>query len=314
MRTFLENHGRPLHQTPLQRHCLPTEVTTPLGCTWSHISSAILEVDRRLEQASAADAAGIVSLFERLTLRNPGGHTIFGRKPLTTIALERESTAHRSSSIVTRDEWTAWTSSIERLGFVSARLVLRESNAGDALGKNPELLVYNRDTISAAYQKHQAIFARRLGPDFSLTHLFHSLDTTRGMESLCGGDAELKGILLGYGQRSSRIYAKVQELGKKLGMTTPGNMTELQSIILRGESGRAKEKKELLGLLSKLSYSATAENCDGAQNMVGCRLASDDKEGAELQAHYRTNIAFMRELHELKLLPKVALARWINLV
>lgn len=288
------------------------DLNTPLGCTWRKISTAITEVDRRLETVHPSDAARIISLFERLTLKNPGGHTIFGAKPLTTIGLEHEKRS-RLASFVTREEWTAWTSSLEDTGFISTRFILRESTADNLVGSHRELLLYNRDKISAAYEKHKVRFISKLGPDFSLEHLLHSVDSTHSMESLCGGDFELKGILLGYGQRSAQIYGRVQYLGKQLGLSCPGDVDELRSFVPHNHAEQSTAT-ELESLLSKLSYAAPPEEMQEHQNLVGCRLSADDEEGAVFHAQYRAHRVLMRELHDMNLLAKVALARWINLV
>lgn len=244
-----------------------------LGISLNEIREVAFEMQEQLDRLGD-DGVLIGSMLVKLTLASEAGHTIFGPKPLT-------ATAWSSSSIeldprqITAEEWNAWCRNIEKAKFVSSHFILRKVQSIIDYPEIGEILIYDTRKIKDIVLTHHERFKDLLGKDISPQAVIESCHRTPTLKELYPEHDELRGILLGYGQKSSEAFTQSQII------------TNSNDCLTESEGA------------SRL-------------NIVRFKMLTDDAEAVHLNEHYRSLLPILDELYSSNLLVGATLGKWIG--
>lgn len=260
------------------------------------------------------------SLFTKLCLESPAAHTLFGKKPLSEhFVYTQQHPASSSSPLSERwilpEELQGWQRLQESAGLTSHRFTLRESSTELATGNGTVILLYNTHNVRDIYASHGELFRQKLGPETTADSIISLLNASADFNSLFDGDHELKGLIIGYGAKSAKAYARLVELAA-LGQLGPLSSAEKMKAKLESATLEPSfPKTEYVQLIDDLQGHKTIPG--QFRNSVYFRSHRDDKESeALLQEYERTALALLTlySSEGSDVLAHVAIARWCGLL
>jgi hypothetical protein len=286
------------------------------GCPLHQLLQAAQEIDTRLSPFDQ-DAQHVLSMFLKLCMESISGHTIFGSKPLSESYL-------CSEHCLTRGEYERWISPQElqawhRLAIParlsSSDLILRESSFYLKSQAAKALMIYSIPNVKEVYARHSGRFREKLGQDTTADTLIGLLHNTRDFNSLFNGDDELKGIIIGYGQRSSSAFARLLELSRQADIDPPFNVESIKQQMTNGTLLESFPRNEYLQLIEDTTL--CEDRSSPLRNRVLFRVHKDDNESLILREKYdetsKALTALCVEQGE-QTLARIALARWCGLL
>jgi hypothetical protein len=277
---------------------------------------AAQEIDTRLSPFGH-DAQLVISMFSKLCIESPSGHTIFGSKPLSESYLCSEHCLNQAEYArwISPQELHAWYRLAIPARLVSSNLILRESSCYLEGNVAKVLMTYSIHNIREAYARHGGRFREKLGQDTTADTLIGLLHNARDFNSLFDGDEELKGIIIGYGQQSSSAFARLVELSRQANIRPPLTVESVKQQMTNATLPGSFPKNEYLQLLEDTA--PRVESSPPFRNSVLFRTHRGDDESLLLREKYdetSTALATLCVEQGEQTLARIALARWCGLL
>lgn len=277
---------------------------------------AAQEIDTRLSPFGQ-DAQHVLSMFSKLCIESPSGHTIFGNKPLSESYLCSEHCLCRAEyeRWISPQELHAWYRLAIPAQLVSSDLILRESSCYLEGNVAKVLMTYSIPNIKEVYARHGGRFREKLGQDTTADTLIELLHDARDFNSLFDGDEELKGIIIGYGQQSSSAFARLAELSRQAHIRPPFTVESVKQQMTNGTLPGSFPRDEYLQLIENTTL---RKDCSPPlRNSVLFRVHRGDHESFILREKYdetSTALATLCVEQGEQTLARIALARWCGLL
>jgi hypothetical protein len=216
---------------------------------------------------------------------------------------------------ITGAELEAWQRTARCAHLNSSHFIIRESEQN--LGNESEkvLLIYNTNHVKDVCARHNKVFKTKLGPDTTPGTVIELLDRTPDFNGIFGGDHELKGMLIGFGQKSSAAFARLAALLHEADLGPPSTAEKMLAKLEGATLPPDFAKGECVELIKSLEPATT--DSTGLNIRVGLKLHRDDIESKELLAEYNTtsqHLAHLLAEHGEKVVAQIALARWCGIL
>lgn len=261
-----------IHEEDPETTRLTNDISTVLGTSIEQIKEISCELEKRLDNLGS-DGDMIRSMLIKLTMSSKAAHTIFGPKPLTAIAW-KPYTNLPDPKIITGHEWQAWCRHVEPEKFISPNLVLRKAEGSTGYSEIGELLIYDINKIRKVALDKQDRFKLLLGKSVDPEQVIRTCHKTPTLNSLYSDCDELRGILLGYGQKSSNAFA--------------------------------------MGQKTNVSLAPLAEGRENRLNLVRFKMHDQDIEALKLNQMYSDLLPILDDLYSSNLLVGAILGKWIG--
>lgn len=163
-------------------------------------------VEEGLKQVSLHDRACMRVFFGDAIKMDQIDHVLyFENKPASVIAKVLETKNRHFHDTLCLKGWHAFKKN-EHL-FPHPRFIFNESIINFAEDfKVLHIYIFNKQSLENCLQRHESLFKETLGQDFNSQLFVKALEEGHSLYSLIRKDEVLLGILLGFGEESSKAY------------------------------------------------------------------------------------------------------------
>lgn len=211
-------------------------------------------VDDGLKQLSMHDRACMKAFFDDAVKMDQIGHVLyFENKPISIIAKVLKDKSHHFQDVLCLKGWYAFKRN-EHLfphpNFIFSESIVDFNKDFKAL----HIYLINKKSLEICLDKHASIFKKILGQRFDSKLFVKALDEGYPLDSLIHKNEVLLGILLGFGEESSKAFCDFnkgfpQESYCGIEIRSPKGC-KIQPVAFMGNPN-SQEVKELLSLYEK---------------------------------------------------------------
>lgn len=194
-------------------------------CLFLWVTSSLFgeTVEQALKQVSLNDKL-LMKKFVKLNIKlNQAAHVVyFENKPMCLVSTRIKSPKLLFNNLLWSKGWMAFKKNehlFPHLNFIFSSHIHDEKNGWQTM----DLFIINKRALSKCLAKHLHIFREVLGQDFAPELFISKLEEDVKINSLINNNEMLLGILLGYGEESSRAYQEMRN--KYKGRTPPHTET-----------------------------------------------------------------------------------------